>query len=122
MGVKNKDQYDAYTTVEVAGLESELKDWFLSRRVEMERALTVKKALDEKNFTGLSLNNASLPSTQRVIWGDLVCGKPTLDKGLSENARVMKAEMYLKTFKDATDLDHLCRIPGVWALVIRFHM
>ncbi|CAD7937057.1 unnamed protein product [Amoebophrya sp. A120] len=109
---KNQDQYDAYTKLELDGLSGELKDWFLSRRIEMERGLSIKKALDEKNFTGLSLNNSALPPTQRVIWGDLVFGKPVLESGLSQSAKVMKAEMYLKTFRDATDMDHLCRIPG----------
>merc|ERR1711972_856342 len=46
------------------------------------------------------------------LWNDLVQGKPELDDALSTNAKAMKADMYTKTFKDATDLDHPCRIPG----------
>merc|ERR1712048_642904 len=44
--------------------------------------------------------------------GDLVQGKPELEDTLSTNAKAMKVDMYMKTFKDATDLDHPCRIPG----------
>merc|ERR1712084_43446 len=39
-------------------------------------------------------------------------GKPELEDSLSANAKQMKAEMYTKMFKDSTDLDHPCRIPG----------
>merc|ERR1711972_1198158 len=72
----------------------------------------LKKALDEKNFTGLSMANSCLPDAQKVLWSDLVQGKPELDDTLSANAKAMKAEMYTKTFKDATDLDHPCRVAG----------
>merc|ERR1711948_150721 len=47
-----------------------------------------------------------------ALWSDLVQGKPELEDSLSTNAKQMKADMYVKTFKDATDLDHPCRIPG----------
>merc|ERR1712039_12756 len=56
--------------------------------------------------------NAGVPDAQKAIWSDLVQGKPDLEDSLSLNARQMKADMYMKTFKDATDLDHPCRIPG----------
>merc|ERR1712173_33802 len=49
---------------------------------------------------------------QKVLWSDLIQGRPELEDGLSNNAKAMKAEMYTKTFKDATDLDHPCRISG----------
>merc|ERR1712113_745836 len=49
---------------------------------------------------------------QKVLWADLVQGKPELEDSLSANAKAMKADMYLKTFKDSTDLDHPCRVPG----------
>merc|ERR1712066_62244 len=39
-------------------------------------------------------------------------GKPELEDSLSGNAKAMKADMYLKTFKDSTDLDHPCRVAG----------
>merc|ERR1712223_502152 len=46
------------------------------------------------------------------MWSDLVQGKPELENSLSTNAKAMKAEMYTKMFKDATDLDHPCRVSG----------
>eukprot|EP00421_Protoceratium_reticulatum_P049643 CAMPEP_0168444300 /NCGR_PEP_ID=MMETSP0228-20121227/44974_1 /TAXON_ID=133427 /ORGANISM="Protoceratium reticulatum, Strain CCCM 535 (=CCMP 1889)" /LENGTH=189 /DNA_ID=CAMNT_0008458731 /DNA_START=65 /DNA_END=634 /DNA_ORIENTATION=- len=105
-------RYEEYGQREVSFIEAELKDWFLSRRFAMERNMAVKKALDTSNFTGLSMANAEVPDAQKVIWSDLVQGKPELDDALSTNAKAFKADMYLKTFKDATDLDHPCRIPG----------
>mmetsp|Transcript_74182 Transcript_74182/g.172051 ORF Transcript_74182/g.172051 Transcript_74182/m.172051 type:complete len:189 (+) Transcript_74182:73-639(+) len=106
------ERYEEYTKKELGLIEAELKDWFLSRRFAMERNMSIKKALDENNFTGLSMANSSVPDAQKALWADLVTGKPELDDGLSTNAKAMKAEMYTKTFKDATDLDHPCRIPG----------
>merc|ERR550532_3241219 len=56
--------------------------------------------------------NVDVPDAQKALWSDLVQGKPELDESLSTNAKAMKADMYMKTFKDATDLDHPCRVPG----------
>merc|ERR1712176_607527 len=86
---------------------------FLQRRFAMERNMAIKKALDENNFMGLSMANADVPDAQKVLWNDLVQGKPELDDALSTNAKAMKADMYAKTFNDATDLDHPCRVSGV---------
>merc|ERR1719362_1405446 len=105
-------QYEEYSKAEIHFIEAELKDWFLSRRFSMERNMAIKKALDDSNFTGLSMANAEVPDAQRAVWSDLVQGKPELEDSLSTNARQMKAEMYMKTFKDATDLEHPCRVPG----------
>merc|ERR1712039_1011439 len=77
-----------------------------------ERNMALKKTLDEHNFTGLSMANASVPDSQKVLWSDLVQGKPELEDALSSNAKAMKADMYSKTFKDSTDLDHPCRVSG----------
>merc|ERR1712060_562900 len=85
---------------------------FLTRRFAMERNMALKKALDDNNFTGLSMANASVPDAQKVLWSDLVQGKPELEDSLSSNAKAMKADMYMKTFKDSTDLDHPCRVAG----------
>merc|ERR1711972_1154505 len=85
---------------------------FLQRRFALERNMAIKKALDENNFTGLSMANADVPDAQKALWSDLVQGKPELEDTLSTNAKQMKVDMYTKTFKDSTDLDHPCRIPG----------
>merc|ERR1719199_1891798 len=106
------DRYQEYGTKEVQSIEAELKDWFLQRRFSMERNMAIKKELDSANFTGLSLSNADVPDAQKVLWSDLVQGKPELEDSLSSNAKVMKADMYTKMFKDSTDLDHACRVNG----------
>mmetsp|Transcript_1115 Transcript_1115/g.2773 ORF Transcript_1115/g.2773 Transcript_1115/m.2773 type:complete len:192 (-) Transcript_1115:74-649(-) len=105
-------RYQEYATMEINFIETELKDWFLQRRFGMERNMAIKKALDEGNFTGLSINNGEVPESQKVLWSDLVQGRPELDDELSTNAKAMKAEMYTKMFKDSTDFDHPCRVPG----------
>merc|ERR1712151_926484 len=74
--------------------------------------MAIKKALDAANFTGLSMANADVPEAQKVMWSDLVQGRPEIEDSLSTNAKAMKAEMYTKMFKDATDLDHPCRVSG----------
>merc|ERR1719246_216652 len=56
--------------------------------------------------------NGSVPDSQHAMWSNLVQGKPELEDALSSNAKQMKADMYLKMFKDSTDLDHPCRVPG----------
>mmetsp|Transcript_78895 Transcript_78895/g.142299 ORF Transcript_78895/g.142299 Transcript_78895/m.142299 type:complete len:190 (+) Transcript_78895:74-643(+) len=110
MGVA--DRYDEYSKKEIQFVETELKDWFLQRRFSMERSMALKKTFDDNNFTGLSMSNFSLPDAQKVMWSDIVQGKPEVEDALSNNAKLMKADMYSKMFKDATDLDHTCRIPG----------
>merc|ERR1719217_1797159 len=74
--------------------------------------MALKKALDDSNFTGLSIANPDVDPSQKVLWSDLVQGKPELEDSLSTNAKQMKAEMYMTMFKDSTDLDHPCRLPG----------
>mmetsp|Transcript_17878 Transcript_17878/g.38306 ORF Transcript_17878/g.38306 Transcript_17878/m.38306 type:complete len:184 (-) Transcript_17878:238-789(-) len=105
-------KFEEYSKAEVSMIESELKDWFLHRRFSMERNMAIKKALDENNFMGLSMANSSTPEAQKAMWSDLVTGKPELEDSLSTNAKQMKADMYTKMFKDATDYDHPCRVPG----------
>ena len=65
------------------------------------------EALDESNFTGLprsqpcmtrdmkpleprSMANPTVPDAQKVMWSDLVQGKPELEDSLSSNAKQMK--------------------------------
>merc|ERR1712061_150395 len=57
-------------------------------------------------------NNQNVPDAQKVMWSDLVQGKPELEDSLSTNAKQMKADMYTSMFKDSTDLDHPCRVSG----------
>ena len=78
----------------------------------MERNMAIKKSLDDSNFTGLSVANSSVPDAQKVLWSDLVQGRPEMEDSLSTNAKQMKAEMYTSMFKDSTDMDHACRVGG----------
>lgn len=105
-------RYEEYTKKEISFIETELKDWFLQRRFAAERNMAIKKTLDENNFTGLAMNNSEVPPAEQVLWRDLVTGKPEVEESLSSSAKEMKVDMYTKIFKDATDLDHPCRIPG----------
>merc|ERR1712232_244427 len=57
--------------------------------------------------------NPDVEASQKVLWSDLVQGKPELEDSLGANAKQMKADMYMKMFKDSTDMDHSCRLPGV---------
>ena len=74
--------------------------------------MAIKQALDESHFSGLSMANSSVPDAQKVLWSDLVQGKPELEDTLSTNAKQMKSEMYSSMFKDSTDLDHACFVSG----------
>ncbi|GBE61334.1 myosin heavy chain, putative [Babesia ovata] len=97
---------------EIASIDSRLKQWFLFRRVQAERALSIKKLLEEHNFIGLACNNKSVGVIDRVMWSDIVKGRPELEDSLSVNAREMKADMYMDIFTQSCDLDHACRLPG----------
>merc|ERR1719329_2124312 len=117
--VSAADRYQEYSKKEVSFIDAELKDWFLQRRFSMERNIAIKKTLDENNFTGLSIANSDVPDAQRVMWSDLVKGKPEIEDSLSGNAKAMKADMYTKMFKDSTDLIILAEFraastSGVW--------
>ena len=83
--------YNAYTRTEIQALESELKSWFIERRLDMERNLGLHKHLVENNnFSGVNVKNMreGLPLTHRVLWRDLVEGKPKLESELSSDAKI----------------------------------
>ncbi|KAF4729732.1 hypothetical protein FOZ62_011421, partial [Perkinsus olseni] len=109
------EKYQAYVTSELNGIERDLKEWFLTRRFRMERALAIKKELDDNNFTGLS-NNApeDIPVPEKVMWSDIVAGRPSLGgEELSVDAKQRKADTYTRMFDNATDNDHKCRPAGM---------
>ncbi|EDO05332.1 hypothetical protein BBOV_I002500 [Babesia bovis T2Bo] len=97
---------------EIASIDARLKQWFLFRRVQAERAMSIKKLLDDNNYIGLSCNNNNVDLVDRVMWSDIVKGRPELEDSLSVNAREMKADMYMDMFTQSCDLDHVCRVPG----------
>ncbi|XP_058515688.1 uncharacterized protein LOC131479119 [Ochotona princeps] len=98
---------------ELQSIEKDLKDWWMQRRILRERNLGLYELLHRHNFVGLSINQPRLPDTQRVLWQDLVYGKPDMEDSLSFDAREMKVDMYTKIFTQAADLENVCRIPGV---------
>ncbi|EKX73589.1 conserved hypothetical protein [Theileria equi strain WA] len=97
---------------EIADIDTQLKNWFLFRRIQAERSLSIKKLLDANNFIGLAGNNSNVPVTDRVLWHDIVNGRPELEDELSLNAREMKADKYMDIFKQSCDIDNECRLPG----------
>lgn len=100
--------------LELGSIERQLKDWFLTRRVLMERTTALKRLFTEHNVTGLTGKASTTASArERVLWDDLTQSRPAIEETLSLNARNMKADMYLHMFKTATSLDHPCREPGV---------
>ena len=107
------DKFAAYASAELAGIEQSLKEWFLTRRFRFERALALKKQLDDNNFTGLSMNNSNLSHKDAVMWRDLVAGKPAVESSLSPDAQTRKIETYTNMFDGATDGDHPCRPSGM---------
>jgi hypothetical protein len=113
MAEQTKEKFTAYAQAELAGIESALKEWFLTRRFRLERALAMKKELDENNFTGLSINNPDLAHKDAVMWRDLVIGKPSIESQLSVDAQTRKVETYTSMFDKATDGDHPCRPSGM---------
>ena len=92
--LKGGNRYEEYVRGEIAGMDSELKSWWISRRVGLERNMAIRNQLKENNFTGFSMNNADLPDTEKVLWSDLVTGKPNLGGLDNADAREMKADMY----------------------------
>ena len=109
----DQTKFAAYASAELAGIEQSLKEWFLTRRFRMERAMAIKKELDENNFTGLSINNANVPPKEAAMWRDLVIGKPAVEATLSHDAQTRKVEIYVDLFDRATDGDHPCRPTGM---------
>lgn len=106
-------KFAAYASAELAGIEASLKEWFLTRRFRMERALAIKQELDNNNFSGLSLNNPHVPPREAAMWRDLVIGRPSIEPTLSADAATRKTEMYTNMFDQATDAEHPCRASGM---------
>uniref|UniRef100_A0A0G4ICW3 Uncharacterized protein n=1 Tax=Chromera velia CCMP2878 TaxID=1169474 RepID=A0A0G4ICW3_9ALVE len=108
-----KGKYTENLKQEVQSIEKELKDWFITRKLAAQRAEGIRKKLAAHNMTGFSVNNPNLPLPDRVMWSDLVAGKPDLEDSLSKDAKLRKAERYLSMFEGATEVGDLCRLPGV---------
>ena len=109
-----REKFAAYAKAELAGIETALKEWFITRRFRLERALAIKSKFDEHNFTGMSMTNiASLPPREAAMWRDLVIGQPHVESTLSQDAKTRKIELYMDMFDKATDADNACRPSGM---------
>ncbi|XP_026193298.1 uncharacterized protein LOC34621849 [Cyclospora cayetanensis] len=98
---------------ELDAIDRELKDWWLTRKVALERHRSLHAMLMRHNFVGLSVNSAELPDAQRALWTDLVAGHPKLEDSLSVDAREMKADLYMKMLREAADLESPVYAPGI---------
>jgi hypothetical protein len=96
---------------EVKAIESELENWFISRRFRMERAAAIRVLLDKNNFSGLS--GSSGTTKEALLWKEIISGKPALDATLSTDAKLRKADTYMEIFDGATDNEHPCRATGM---------
>lgn len=98
---------------ELRSIEEELKEWWITRKVALERHRSLHALLVRHNFVGLSVNSPELPDPQRALWTDLVIGEPKLEDSLSVDAREKKADLYLKMFGEAADLENPACAPGL---------
>ncbi|XP_053993178.1 uncharacterized protein LOC128884120 [Hylaeus volcanicus] len=100
---------------ELKSIELRLKNWFLTRRVCMEKASALKNFFSQHNVTVLGENafEKDCSKTDAVMWNDLTQEKPFISCQLSYNAQLMKAEMYMTMFKNSTNITHPCRQSGV---------
>lgn len=96
---------------EINLLEKELKDWFIKRRLNMELNYSLKQLFDNYNFVGLSINN-NINVKDKMLWYDIVNGKPEIDDNLSLDAREYKADSYLNIWNKSTTLENPCRLVG----------
>ncbi|CRG99482.1 conserved Plasmodium protein, unknown function [Plasmodium relictum] len=96
---------------EINSLESELKNWFIKRRLNMELNYSLKKLFDNYNFVGLSINN-NINLKDKMMWYDIVNGKPEIEDNLSIDAREYKADYYNNMWNKSTTVDNPCRLVG----------
>ncbi|KYO00253.1 hypothetical protein PGSY75_0927100 [Plasmodium gaboni] len=96
---------------EINSIENELKNWFLKRRLNMEINYSLKKLFDSYNFVGLSINN-NINLKDKMLWYDIVNGKPELEDTLSMDAKEYKADQYLYLWNKSTTVDNACRLVG----------
>ncbi len=69
------NRYEEYVKGEIEGMDAELKSWWISRRLAMERNMAIKNKLQQHNFSGLSMNNNDVPDTQKVLYVFVCLGR-----------------------------------------------
>lgn len=96
---------------EIKSIESELKNWFIKRRLNMELNYSLKKLFDNYNFVGLSINR-NIDMKDKMMWYDMVNGKPELEDTLSIDAKEYKCDQYMDLWNSSTTVDNPCRLVG----------
>lgn len=108
---EKKDATNYNIKKEISFLERELKNWFIKRRLNMELNYSLKKLFDDYNFIGLSINN-SVNLKDKMLWYDIVNGKPEVEDHLSMDAKEYKVDTYMNIWNKSTTLDNPCRLVG----------
>ncbi|CAD2103167.1 conserved Plasmodium protein, unknown function [Plasmodium vinckei] len=96
---------------EIRSIENELKNWFIKRRLNMELNYSLKKLFDNYNFVGLSINR-NIDMKDKMMWYDMVNGKPELEDTLSIDAKEYKCDQYIDLWNSSTTVDNPCRLVG----------
>ncbi|EUD68093.1 hypothetical protein C922_01705 [Plasmodium inui San Antonio 1] len=96
---------------EVTALEKEIKNWFIKRRLNMELNYSLHNLFSNYNIVGLSINK-NIDVKEKMLWHDIVNGKPTLEDTLSLDAKEYKADMYSKIWENSTTTENPCRLVG----------
>ncbi|CAD2090371.1 conserved Plasmodium protein, unknown function [Plasmodium chabaudi chabaudi] len=96
---------------EIRSIENELKNWFIKRRLNMELNYSLKKLFDNYNFVGLSINR-NIDMKDKMMWYDMVNGKPELEDTLSIDAKEYKCDQYIDMWNSSTTVDNPCRLVG----------
>ncbi|KEG01886.1 hypothetical protein YYE_03405 [Plasmodium vinckei vinckei] len=96
---------------EIKSIENELKNWFIKRRLNMELNYSLKKLFDNYNFVGLSINR-NIDMKDKMMWYDMVNGKPELEDTLSIDAKEYKSDQYIDMWNSSTTVDNPCRLVG----------
>jgi hypothetical protein len=95
-------------------IDSQLEDWFISRRFKAERAHTLWSLFKENNFLGIHTPaGVSTNNYHTKLWQDITSGRPYLDSELSSDAKLRKADTYVDIFDQSTNSEHSCRPSGM---------
>ncbi|KAI4839499.1 hypothetical protein MKS88_002053 [Plasmodium brasilianum] len=108
-GVENNADFKLKS--EINSIEKELKNWFIKRRLNMELNYSLKQLFDNYNFVGLSINK-SMDLKDKMLWYDMVNGKPEVEDTLSIDAKEYKADKYCNLWNASTTVDNPCRLVG----------
>ncbi|KJP87444.1 hypothetical protein AK88_02876 [Plasmodium fragile] len=96
---------------EIATIEKEIKSWFIKRRLNMELNYSLYNLFNNYNIVGLSINK-NIDMKEKMLWHDIVNGKPDLEDTLSMDAKEYKADMYNQMWHNSTTSENPCRLVG----------